>query len=84
MLSIIHLSSFLSFRKRIEDYRKSYNKALTDLDTFIESLQELKTLRPSKIGEILKRRAGNCAEMQNIIKIIIKSGKSVFILSDFS
>lgn len=48
---------------------------MIDLDTFIESMQDLKTMRPTEISEILKRRSGNSIEMQNIVKMIIKNGK---------
>lgn len=61
--------------KRIEDFRKSFNKAMIDLDAFTESLQELKTMRPTEISDILKRRSGTNIEMQNIVKMIIKNGK---------
>lgn len=63
--------------KRIEDFRKSFNKVMIDLDAFIESLQDLKTMRPTEISEILKRRSGTNVEMQNIIKLIIKNGKFI-------
>lgn len=62
--------------KRIEDFRKSFNKVMIDLDAFIESLQDLKTMRPTEINEILKRRSGTNVEMQNIVKMIIKNGES--------
>lgn len=63
--------------KRIEDFRKSFNKVMIDLDAFIESMQDLKTMRPTEISEILKRRSGTNVEMQNIVKLIIKNGKFV-------
>lgn len=65
--------------KRIEDFRKSFNKATIDLDAFIESLQELKTMRPTEISDILKRRSGTNIEMQNIVKMIIKNGKRIIL-----
>lgn len=63
--------------KRIEDFRKSFNKVVIDLDAFIESMQDLKTMRPTEISEILKRRSGTNVEMQNVVKLIIKNGKFV-------
>lgn len=63
--------------KRIEDFRKSFNKVMIDLDAFIESMQDLKAMRPTEISEILKRRSGTNVEMQNIVKLIIKNGKFV-------
>lgn len=61
--------------KRIEDFRKSFDKAIIDLDAFIVSLQDLKTMRPTEISEILKRRSGTNIEMQSIVKMIIKNGR---------
>lgn len=63
--------------KRIEDFRKSFNKVMIDLDAFIESMQDLKTMRPTEISEILKRRSGTNVEMQNIVKLIIKNGEFI-------
>lgn len=68
---------FFAFNlQRIEDFRKSFNKIEADLSAFIESLQDLKTMRPAEISEILKRRTGTSIEMQNIIKLIVKNGKN--------
>lgn len=67
---------FIVFRlQRIEDYRKSFNRVETDLNAFVESLQDLKTERQSEIGEIYEHHTGTCIEMQNIIKLIVKNGK---------
>ena len=63
--------------QRIEDFRKSCNKATIDLDTFIESLQDLRSMRPTEISEVVKRKSGTNVEMQNVVKMIIKNGKSV-------
>lgn len=63
--------------QRFEDFRKSFNKVMIDLDVFIESMQDLKTMRPTEISEILQRRSRTSIEMQNIVKIILKNGKKI-------
>lgn len=50
---------------------------MVDLDAFIESMQDLKTMRPTEISEILKQKSGNNIEMQNVVKMIIKNGKAI-------
>lgn len=62
------------FLQRIEDFRKSFNKLVNDLDAFKESLQARKTIRPSETDDVYKCHAGNQQELQNIIKLIIKNG----------
>ncbi|XP_031619562.1 SEC14 domain and spectrin repeat-containing protein 1-B [Contarinia nasturtii] len=77
-LSLNH-EQWLKSRIRIEDFRKSFNKVIVDLDNFIESMQDLKTMRPTEISEILKRRSGTNIEMQNIVKMIIKNGNKLLL-----
>lgn len=50
------------------------------MDAFIESMQDLKMMRPTEISEILKRRSGTNIEMQNIVKMILKNGKTIIIV----
>lgn len=63
--------------QRIDDFRKSFNKAMIDLDAFTESLQDLRSMRPTEISEVVKRKSGTNVEMQNVVKMIIKNGKSL-------
>lgn len=48
---------------------------MINFDAFIETLQDLKTMRPTEISEMLKRKSGMNVEMQNVVKMIIKNGK---------
>lgn len=67
--------------QRIEDFRKSFNKVVNDLDAFKESLQARKSIRPSETDETYKCHAGNQQELQNIIKLTIKNGKRISTLT---
>lgn len=50
---------------------------MVDLSTIIESLNDLKAHQTSEINEALTERTTTNVETQNIIKLILKSGKSM-------
>lgn len=74
---LLLLLLFLVVTQRIDDFRKSYNKMMVDLSTIIESLNDLKAHQISEINETLSERSATNVETQNIIKLIMKSGKSM-------
>lgn len=50
---------------------------MVDLSAIIESLNDLKANQTSEINQALTERATTNVETQNIIKLILKSGKSM-------
>lgn len=66
---------FFVFNKKIEDFRKAYEKTLTSIDGLQQNLADSNTMRASEIEQTIKICNSTNSDVQKSIKSLLDNGE---------